>query len=80
MKVTKCFQIDVGITDKGHYIGQVMILSEKKAIQYDAPSLKTLIPKLKKAVLQKDRSMRMFPLPHESLILDPNGEKMLITT
>ena len=79
MTITKFYQIDVGVDEKGRYIGQLLILSEKKGIAYAAPSLKVLLPKLKKAMLQKDKQMRMFPMPQESLILDPNGAKMLIT-
>ncbi len=79
VETKKLFQIDIGIDKKGRYIGQVLILSDKKGIAYSAPSLKVLIPKLKKAILQKDRSMRLFPLPAESLILDPTGHKMLLT-
>ena len=76
--IQKFYQIDLGIDSKGQYHAQVYLLTEKKGIGYREPSLKLLLPRVRKALLQKDKEMRRFPLPTESAILDAAGHKMFM--
>lgn len=76
--VQKLFQIDIGYSPKHEkYIAQVMCVTEKKALQYTG-SLKAILPKIRKAVSQKNSEIRRFPLPQESRILAPNGSKLML--
>lgn len=57
------------------YVAGIYSVANKKQLVIVEKSLRLVFPRLKKALLQKDKEMRRFPLPEESLIVTPGSAK-----